>query len=163
METEATDDNHQEQLVNYDTGNELIVDHQETDDDNDLLGYHSEEYPPNNQDIEEEDEDEDNNLHLDGHVVVKRGITRLYKFRQQYGKPNVEKLSVTFDALNRISGAHRALFSSFLGDVVREQIGLKVLSWRKVDSEARNKLWDEISVYTYTILYLYIYVMCNYI
>ena len=114
METEATDDNHdQEQLVNYDTGNELIVDHQETDDDNDLLGYHSEEYPHNNQDIEEEDEDEDNNLHLDGHVVVKRGITRLYKFRQQYGKPNVEKLSVTFDALNRISGAHRALFSSF--------------------------------------------------
>ena len=125
METEATDDNHdQEQLVNYDTGNELIVDHQETDDDNDLLGYHSEEYPHNNQDIEEEDEDEDNNLHLDGHVLVKRGITRLYKFRQKYGKPNVEKLSVTFDALNRISGAHRALFSSFLGDVVREQIGL---------------------------------------
>ncbi|GJX09920.1 hypothetical protein Tco_0199779 [Tanacetum coccineum] len=33
-----------------------------------------------------------------------------------------------------ISGKHRALFSSFLGDMVREHIGLKILSWKKVDS-----------------------------
>ncbi|GJU09037.1 hypothetical protein Tco_1125467 [Tanacetum coccineum] len=30
---------------------------------------------------------------------------------------------------------HRALFLSFLGDLVREQIGLKILSWKKVDKE----------------------------
>ncbi|GKE24580.1 hypothetical protein Tco_1436092, partial [Tanacetum coccineum] len=64
----------------------------------------------------------------------------------EYGKPDGIKLSVTFDALNRISGKHRALFSSFLGDMVREDIGLKILSWKKVDSEARDKLWDEITV-----------------
>ncbi|GJS91606.1 transposase, Ptta/En/Spm, transposase, Tnp1/En/Spm-like protein [Tanacetum coccineum] len=31
--------------------------------------------------------------------------------------------------------------------MVREHIGLKILSWKKVDSEARDKLWDEITRY----------------
>ncbi|GKD50848.1 transposase, Ptta/En/Spm, transposase, Tnp1/En/Spm-like protein, partial [Tanacetum coccineum] len=65
----------------------------------------------------------------------------------EYRKPGGVKLSVTFDALNRISGKHRALFSSFLGDMVREHIGLKILAWNKVGSEARDKLWDEITRY----------------
>ncbi|GJS72299.1 retrovirus-related pol polyprotein from transposon TNT 1-94 [Tanacetum coccineum] len=77
--------------------------------------------------------------------VVKRGITRLYKFRRECEKPDGIKLSVTFDALNRILGKHKALFSSFLGDMVHEHTSLKILSWKKVDSEARDKLWDEIS------------------
>ncbi|GKA47946.1 hypothetical protein Tco_0740904 [Tanacetum coccineum] len=45
-----------------------------------------------------------------------------------------------------VSGLHRALFSSFLGDLVREHIGLKILSWKKVDKESRDKLWDEITI-----------------
>ncbi|GJY30059.1 transposase, Ptta/En/Spm, transposase, Tnp1/En/Spm-like protein [Tanacetum coccineum] len=101
--------------------------------------YHSEEY------FDDAHEDDENN-HSNGNVV-KRGITRLYKFRMEYGKPGGVKLSVTFDALNRISGKHRALFSSFLGDMVREHIGLKILAWNKVGSEARDKLWDEITRY----------------
>ncbi|GJR37905.1 hypothetical protein Tco_1213589 [Tanacetum coccineum] len=32
-------------------------------------------------------------------------------------------------------------------DMVHEHIGLKILSWKKVDSEARDKLWDEITRY----------------
>ncbi|GJR37044.1 transposase, Ptta/En/Spm, transposase, Tnp1/En/Spm-like protein [Tanacetum coccineum] len=110
METQAIDD--QDHLVNYDNDNE-----------NDDLGYRSEEY------FDEGDEEDENN-HSNGNVV-KRGITRLYKFRREYGKPDGIKLSVTFDALNRISGKHRALFSSFLGDMVREHIGLKILSCKK--------------------------------
>ncbi|GKB36159.1 hypothetical protein Tco_0881101 [Tanacetum coccineum] len=82
METQAIDD--QDHLVNYDNDNE-----------NDDLGYRSEEY------FDEADE-EDGNNHSNGNVV-KRGITRLYKFRREYGKPDGIKLSVTFDALNRIS------------------------------------------------------------
>ncbi|GJW71509.1 transposase, Ptta/En/Spm, transposase, Tnp1/En/Spm-like protein [Tanacetum coccineum] len=121
---DAIDD--QDPLVNYDNDNE-----------NDDLGYQSEEY------FDEAQEDDENNH--SNRSVVKRGITRLYKFRMKYGKPDGIKLSVTFDALNRISGKHRALFSSFLGDMVREHIGLKILSWKKVDSEARDKLWDEIT------------------
>nr|GEX08497.1 hypothetical protein [Tanacetum cinerariifolium] len=99
-------------LVNYDNDNE-----------NDDLGYQSEEYF-------DEAQEEDENNHSNGNVV-KRGITRLYKFRREYGKPVGIKLSVTFDALNRISGKHRAFFLSFLGDMAREHIGLKILSWKK--------------------------------
>ncbi|GJZ68298.1 hypothetical protein Tco_0631538 [Tanacetum coccineum] len=128
MDTQAIDD--QAHLANYDSDNEI---------ENDDLGYHSEEY------FDDAHEDYENN-HSNGNVV-KRGITRLYKFRMEYGKPGGVKLSVTFDALNRISGKHRALFSSFLGDMVREHIGLKILAWNKVGSEARDKLWDEITRY----------------
>ncbi|GJS16888.1 hypothetical protein Tco_0411360 [Tanacetum coccineum] len=64
---------------------------------------------------------DDENNHSNGNVV-KRGITR-------------------------ISGTHKALFLSFLGDMVREHIGLKILAWNKVGSEARDKLWDEITEY----------------
>ncbi|GJQ99369.1 hypothetical protein Tco_0522354 [Tanacetum coccineum] len=97
METEAIDN--QANLVNYDNENENEIDD---------LGYQSEEY------IEVAHEDDENN-HSNGYA--KRGITRLCKFRREYGKPGGVKLSVTFDALNRISGKHRALFSSFLGDM----------------------------------------------
>ncbi|GKA28369.1 hypothetical protein Tco_0714537 [Tanacetum coccineum] len=99
METQPNDRRH---LVNYDN-----------DNDNDDLGYESEVYL--------DKEEEDGNNHSDGNVV-KRGITRLSKFRREYGKPNGIKLSVTFDALNRILGSQRALFSSFLGDLIREHI-----------------------------------------
>ncbi|GJV76260.1 transposase, Ptta/En/Spm, transposase, Tnp1/En/Spm-like protein [Tanacetum coccineum] len=126
METEAIDN--QANLVNYDNENEYEIED---------LGYESEEY------TEDAHEDDENN-HSNGYA--KRGITRLCKFRREYGKPGGVKLSVTFDALNRISGKHRALFSSFLGDMVREHIGLQILSWKKVGPEARNKLWDEITL-----------------
>ncbi|GKC91760.1 hypothetical protein Tco_1152409 [Tanacetum coccineum] len=106
METKANDLDH---LVNYDNDNDV-----------DDLGYESEVYL-------DEEEDEDENNHSNGNVV-KRGITRLSKFR-------------------RISGKHRALFLCFLGDMVCEHIGLKILSWKKVGSEARDKLWDEITRY----------------
>nr|GEU32555.1 reverse transcriptase domain-containing protein [Tanacetum cinerariifolium] len=125
-------------------GNDAIDDHDllvnyDNDNENDDLVYQLEEY------FDEVQEDDENN-HSNGNVV-KRGITRLYKFRREYEKPNGIKLSVTFDALNRILEKHRALFLSFLGDMVCEHIGLKILSWKKVNSEARDKLWDEITRY----------------
>ncbi|GJT24322.1 hypothetical protein Tco_0894259 [Tanacetum coccineum] len=63
-------------------------------------------------------QEDDENNHSNGYA--KRGITRLCKFRRKYGKP---------------------------GDMVREHIGLQILSWKKVGPEARNKLWDEITRY----------------
>nr|GEV14521.1 hypothetical protein [Tanacetum cinerariifolium] len=83
----------------------------------------------NDEYFDEVQEDDENN-HSNGNVV-KRGITRLYKFRMEYEKPDGIKLSVTFDALIRISRKHRTLFLSILGDMVREHIGLKILSWKK--------------------------------
>ncbi|GKA55047.1 putative transposase, Tnp1/En/Spm-like protein [Tanacetum coccineum] len=76
METQAIDD--QDHLVNYDNDNE-----------NDDLGYRSEEYF-------DEAHEEDENNHSNGNVV-KRGITKLYKFRMEYGKPDGIKLSRYFD------------------------------------------------------------------
>ncbi|GJX71202.1 transposase, Ptta/En/Spm, transposase, Tnp1/En/Spm-like protein [Tanacetum coccineum] len=51
------------------------------------------------------------------------------------------------DENNHSNGKHKALFLSFLGDMVHEHIGLQILSWKKVGPEARNKLWDEITRY----------------
>jgi hypothetical protein len=92
------------------------------------------------------DEENDNQLNR---KISNRGITRLAKFRLQYGHPGQVKHKVTIDVLNRVTGLNRALFASFLGDAVREHIGLKVLSWKKVDKESRQKLWDEITVHIY--------------
>ncbi|GJS98150.1 hypothetical protein Tco_0819320 [Tanacetum coccineum] len=119
METEANDPNH---LVNYDYDNDI-----------DDLGYESEVYL----DEQEEEEEEENN-HLNRNVV-KRGITRLSKFRKEYGKPDGIKISVTFNELNRISGKHRALFSSFLGDLVREHIDILFLNPRYFDVDLTVK------------------------
>nr|GFB01944.1 hypothetical protein [Tanacetum cinerariifolium] len=102
METEANEPDH---MVNYDN-----------DKDIDDLGYESEVYLH-----EEEEGEEDENNHSNRNVV-KRGITRLSKFRKEYEKPDGIKINVTFYGLYRISGSHRALFLSFLGDLVREHI-----------------------------------------
>ncbi|GJR65915.1 hypothetical protein Tco_0011980 [Tanacetum coccineum] len=124
---------------------DLLVNSDNENDD--MLGYESEKYS----DDEDADgtnhaEDADGTNHSDL-KLVKRGITRLYKFHREYGKPGGIKIKVTFDALNRVSGLHKALFLSFLGDLVHEHIGLKILSWKKVDKESRDKLWDEITRY----------------
>nr|GEZ15666.1 hypothetical protein [Tanacetum cinerariifolium] len=84
----------------------------------DMLGYESDKYF--------DDEDTNGTNHAEDAVgtnysdlkLVKRGITRLYRVTQ----------STTFE---------------FLGDLVRKHIGLNILSWKKVDKESRDKLWDE--------------------
>ncbi|GKE43830.1 hypothetical protein Tco_1471114 [Tanacetum coccineum] len=122
---------------------DLLVNSNNENDD--MLGYESEKYSDDEYaDGTNHDEDADGTNHSDL-KLVKRGITRLYKFRMEYGKPGEIKIKVTFDALNRVSGLHKALFSSFLEDLVREHIGLKILSSKKVDKESRDKLWDEIT------------------
>lgn len=120
--------------------NQDHLDNSDIENDHLNLGYESEAYSDGG------DEAENNQGY-----VKKRGMTRLAKFRAEYGKPNSEKLSVTFNALNRVTGKHRSLFSSFLGDLVREHVGVRILSWKKVDSESRDKIWDEITVRIYYI------------
>ncbi|GKC27159.1 hypothetical protein Tco_1034453 [Tanacetum coccineum] len=97
---------------------DLLVNSDNENDD--MLGYEFEKYS-NDEDVDGTNhaKDADGTNHSDL-KLVKRGITRLYKFRMEYGKP---------------------------GDLVREHIGLKILSWKKVDKESRDKLWDEITRY----------------
>ncbi|GJS49381.1 hypothetical protein Tco_0599502 [Tanacetum coccineum] len=136
----------QNHLVEIQAGDhDLLVNSNNENDD--MLGYESEKYS----DDEDADgtnhaEDADGTNHSDL-KLVKRDITRLYKFLREYGKLGGIKIKVTFNALNRVSGLHRALFSCFLRDLVREHIGLKILSLKKVDKESRDKLWDEITRY----------------
>nr|GFB70157.1 hypothetical protein [Tanacetum cinerariifolium] len=120
-------------LVNYENDDMLEYESDKSSDDKDANGTNH-------------TEDTDGTNHSDL-KLVKRGIMMLYKFRMEYGKPGGIKIKVVFDALNRVSGLHRAFFLSFLGDLVREHIGLKILSWKKVDKESRDKLWDEITRY----------------
>ncbi|KAM0058078.1 putative transposase, Ptta/En/Spm, plant [Helianthus debilis subsp. tardiflorus] len=42
-------------------------------------------------------------------------------------------------------GEYRSEFSSFLGDLVREYLGFRFLGWKKVSTEVRDKLWEEIT------------------
>ena len=76
--------------------------------------------------------------------VVKRDITRLHKFHNEHGK-RVET-PLTIDDMGRISGKNRAVFSSFLGYPICECIGLKVLSWKKVELLARDDVLSEITI-----------------
>jgi hypothetical protein len=77
-------------------------------------------------------------------VVVKRGITRLHKFRNENGKG--VKISLQIDEMGRISGPNATKFASFIGDLVRERVGLKSLSWKEVTLPVRENLWTEITV-----------------
>jgi len=57
-----------------------------------------------------------------------------------------KKHQISFDSLGRFSGEYRSEFSSFLGVLVRENIGFRYLSWKKVPIELRDKLWEQITV-----------------
>lgn len=84
----------------------------------------------------------------------KRGLTRLPKVRTEHTNSGGRKKRVKFDELGRFAGKYRAQLPSFLGDLVREKVGLSVLNWRNVTKEVRDKLWEEITV----IYYIFIYV-----
>ncbi|GJY54631.1 transposase, Ptta/En/Spm, transposase, Tnp1/En/Spm-like protein [Tanacetum coccineum] len=116
MENQSDVQNHLVEIQADD--HDLLVNSNNENDD--ILGYESEKYS--------DDEDADGTNHaedVDGTnhsdlKLVKRGITRLYKFRKEYSKP---------------------------GGIKIKHIGLKILSWKKVDKESRDKLWDEITRY----------------
>ncbi|GJT62540.1 hypothetical protein Tco_1006073 [Tanacetum coccineum] len=63
----------------------------------------------------------------------------------EYGKPGRVKLSVTFDALNRISRNTQSIVVYFLETWIRDHIGWQIPNPEEGGPEARNKLWDEIT------------------
>lgn len=129
-----------EMIIENVADTDILLADNELDHDINTIQYEDEKYESS------DEEENDNQLDL---PRSNRGITRLSKFRGQYDRSGYVKRKVTFDALNRVTGLNRPLFSGFLGDVVRDNIGLKVLSWKKVDKESRQKLWDQITVHTY--------------
>ncbi|KAL4590727.1 hypothetical protein LXL04_003668 [Taraxacum kok-saghyz] len=75
----------------------------------------------------------------------KRGLTRLPKVRIEHTNSGGRKKHVKFDEIGRFTGKYRAQLPSFLGDLVREKVGLSVHNWRNVTKEVRDKLWEEIT------------------
>nr|GEY87335.1 hypothetical protein [Tanacetum cinerariifolium] len=133
MENQSDVQNHLVEIQADD--HDLLVNSDNENDD--MLGYESDKYSDDedaNGTNHVEDADETNHSNL---KLVERGITRLYKFRREYGKPGGIKIKVTFDALNRLSGLHRAQFLSFLGDLVCEHI-VKKLIMHRLGKRLRN-------------------------
>ncbi|KAL4565178.1 hypothetical protein LXL04_029263 [Taraxacum kok-saghyz] len=91
------------------------------------------------------DSDQDNQLPRAQRPNRKRGMTRLPRLRTDYTRSGGRKKLVEFDNLGRFSGKYRALFVSYLGDLVRQKVGLRVFSWKAVEPEERVKLWQQIT------------------
>lgn len=77
-----------------------------------------------------------------------RGLTRLVKLHRDFEDSN-EKHEVDFDALGRVTGKYRSEFASFLGDLVRRDVGLRYMKWKKVTKEVKDKLWEQVTVCIY--------------
>ena len=132
----------------------------EQDDDTNMYDSDPEHGPANNQDLEQGSENNsDYNSNTDSAQEIqlpvpassnrKRGMsrmTRLTKLRTKYTNSGGKKKYLKFDELGRFSRKHRALFVSFLGDLVREKVGISVLCWKDVTAEVREKLWEVIRV-----------------
>ncbi|KAL4580159.1 hypothetical protein LXL04_016340 [Taraxacum kok-saghyz] len=80
----------------------------------------------------------------------KRGLTRLPKVRTEHTNSGGRKKHVKFDELGRFTGKYRAQISSFLGDLVREKVGLSVLNWRNVTKERYYEIEDTRRKYVMT-------------
>ncbi|KAK9065078.1 hypothetical protein SSX86_016461 [Deinandra increscens subsp. villosa] len=80
-------------------------------------------------------------------IKAKRGLTRLSKMKNAYTNSGGKKRRVKFDAYGRFSGRYNSEFISFLGDLVRENVGLSVFNWKHVSKELRDKLWALITRY----------------
>ncbi|KAL6583001.1 hypothetical protein OROMI_005079 [Orobanche minor] len=78
---------------------------------------------------------------------ARSGLTRLPKLRTRFTNSGGKKHKVNFDSLGRFSGEYRFEFSSFLGDLVREHVGFRYLSWKTVPVEIKHKLWDQVTYF----------------
>lgn len=74
-----------------------------------------------------------------------RGLTRMFELKNAYSNTGRKK-RIKFDDLGRFKGKYRSKFISFLGDLVREKVGFRVLNWRKVTTQTKDYLWAEITV-----------------
>ncbi|XP_026453068.1 uncharacterized protein LOC113353786 [Papaver somniferum] len=70
-----------------------------------------------------------------------RGLTRLKKLRKNW---NGQKRVIEFDKLGHFKGKYKSEIASYMGVIVRRDVGLRHLNWKKVKIELRDKLWDEL-------------------
>lgn len=72
-----------------------------------------------------------------------RGITRMLKlFKKWDGKKHV----IEFDRYGRFKGKYKSEIASYMGVLVRRDVGLRYLKWKVVPPELKEKLWEQIVV-----------------
>lgn len=102
-------------------------------------------------DDSDDSEDEDAPITITGEdgstekTKPKRGLTRMFKLKNACGSTGKKKRA-RIDDLGRFKGKYRSNFVSFLGDLVRDKVGLSVLNWKQVKQDKRDYLWNEITV-----------------
>ncbi|KAI3890386.1 hypothetical protein MKX03_028208 [Papaver bracteatum] len=70
-----------------------------------------------------------------------RGLTRLKKQKKTF---KGQKKVIEFDKLGRFKGEYKSEIASYMGVLVRRDVGLRHLKWKKVKSVLRDKLWHEL-------------------
>ncbi|KAI3837716.1 hypothetical protein MKW98_027075, partial [Papaver atlanticum] len=70
-----------------------------------------------------------------------RGLTRLKKLNKNW---NGQKRVIEFDKLGHFKGKYKSEIASYMGVIVRRNVGLRHLNWKKVKTELRDKLWEEL-------------------
>ncbi|KAI3909518.1 hypothetical protein MKW98_013935, partial [Papaver atlanticum] len=73
-----------------------------------------------------------------------RGLTRRKKLKKKF---NGKKHVIEFDKLGRFKGEYKSEIASYMGVLVRRDVGLRHLKWKEVKSVLRDKLWHELLVY----------------
>ncbi|KAI3877758.1 hypothetical protein MKW98_020239 [Papaver atlanticum] len=72
-----------------------------------------------------------------------RGLTRLKKLKKNW---NNKKHLIEFDELGRFKGEYKYEIASYMGVLVRRNVGLRHLKWKEVKPVLRDKLWHELVV-----------------
>ncbi|KAI3963061.1 hypothetical protein MKW98_029001 [Papaver atlanticum] len=70
-----------------------------------------------------------------------RGLTRLKKLKK---KINDKKHMIEFDKFGRFKGEYKYEIASYMGVLVRRDVGLRHLKWKEAKSVLRDKLWIEL-------------------
>lgn len=70
----------------------------------------------------------------------RRELTKLAKTRSNFVYYDCKGKCVKVDRCRRLKGKYMSEFPSFLGDLVRERVGLSVTGWKKVSKEFKYKL-----------------------
>jgi len=97
------------------------------------------------------------------HQVNKEGFDAYDKAEDYIQKLWGKKKRVKFDSVGRLEGKHKAKFVSYLGDLVRESVGVSVLNWKQVSKEKKDKLWEEITVFSKILLLFCIVNYCSFL
>lgn len=74
-----------------------------------------------------------------------RGKTRCVKLYKDYADYGVKHV-IEFDNMGNFMGKYKSELSSFLGSLVRKEVGVTVLRWKKVSKKVKDIMWEEITV-----------------